>query len=248
MASASEIVSSGPFPPEGMSFGGVGCRAGDRCSKRYAHLEDSGAQAVHEIGDRTRELRGDDLRNLEYAKSNRHYEDEPNYDAEIDDLSEELLAKYLECVGAKGLPFQQVLKARGFIKRVNDKEYLSNAAVLLFARNIQQFYPNCRIRFLRYDGTYAGVGTKINIIKDMSIELPLLQIIDKTRDFIQTQLREFTMLNEQTGKFQIVPEYPEFAWLEGIVNAVAHREYALTGSFIKVSMYDDRLEIESPRT
>lgn len=218
------------------------------------HIEESVDQIIRvnndttwlRIGDRTRELRGDDLRNLEYAKSNRHYEDEPNYDAEIDDLSEELLAKYLECVGAKGLPFQQVLKARGFIKRVNDKEYLSNAAVLLFARNIQQFYPNCRIRFLRYDGTYAGVGTKINIIKDMSIELPLLQIIDKTRDFIQTQLREFTMLNEQTGKFQIVPEYPEFAWLEGIVNAVAHREYALTGSFIKVSMYDDRLEIESP--
>ncbi len=48
------------------------------------------------------------------------------------------------------------------------------------------------------------------------------------------------------GKFRIVPEYPEFAWLEGIVNAVTHREYALSGIFIKVSMYDDRLEIESP--
>ena len=44
----------------------------------------------------------------------------------------------------------------------------------------------------------------------------------------------------------MVPEYPEFAWQEGIVNAVAHREYALTGSYIKVTMYDDRLEIESP--
>jgi toxin-antitoxin system, toxin component, fic family len=43
-----------------------------------------------------------------------------------------------------------------------------------------------------------------------------------------------------------VPEYPEFAWLEGIVNAVTHREYAMSGSYIKVSMYDDRLEIESP--
>lgn len=49
-----------------------------------------------------------------------------------------------------------------------------------------------------------------------------------------------------TGRFQVVPEYPEFAWLEGIVNAVTHREYAMRGSFIKVSMYDDRLEIESP--
>lgn len=43
-----------------------------------------------------------------------------------------------------------------------------------------------------------------------------------------------------------VPEYPEFAWLEGIVNAVTHREYAMSGKYIMVSMYDDRLEIESP--
>ncbi|WP_318253492.1 ATP-binding protein [Selenomonas sp. AB3002] len=42
-----------------------------------------------------------------------------------------------------------------------------------------------------------------------------------------------------------VPEYLDFAWLEGIVNAVTHREYAMSGNFIKVSMYDDRLEIES---
>jgi len=109
-----------------------------------------------------------------------------------------------------------------------------------------QFYPNCRIRFVRYDGTFAQVGTSINIIRDKSFDLSILQIIEEARLFIGSQLREFTALNASSGKFQIVPEYPEFAWLEGIVNAVAHREYAMSGSYIKVSMYDDRLEIESP--
>lgn len=125
------------------------------------------------------------------------------------------------------------------------KEYLTNAAILLFAKNIPQFYPNCRIRFLRYEGTSAQVGTAINLVRDTSIEFPLLRILDNAKNFISTQLREFTMLDGD-GKFRIVPEYPEFAWLEGIVNAVTHREYALSGIFIKVSMYDDRLEIESP--
>ncbi len=74
----------------------------------------------------------------------------------------------------------------------------------------------------------------------------MLEIIEKAKAFISTQLREFTMLDEKTGKFKTVPEYPEFAWQEGIVNAVAHREYAMAGSYIKVTMYDDRLEIESP--
>lgn len=161
-------------------------------------------------------------------------------------MDKELLQEYKIRIDAENLSDEQILKASGFIKNINGTERLTHAAVLLFAKNITQFYPNCRIRFLRYDGTFAGVGTNINIIRDTGIEAPLLRIIDKTREFIKTQLREFTMLNVKSGQFQIVPEYPEFAWQEGIVNAVTHREYAMSGSFIKVSMYDDRLEIESP--
>lgn len=59
-------------------------------------------------------------------------------------------------------------------------------------------------------------------------------------------IREFTALNKETGKFKTVSEYPEFAWQEGIVNAVTHREYGMAGSYIQVVMYDDRLEIISP--
>lgn len=198
------------------------------------------------IGDKTRELKGDDLRNLEYSKSTRHYEDECNEDATIADLDKELLMEYKRILLAENISDEQVLRARGFMKEKDGKIYLTNAAVLLFANNIQQFYPNCRIRFIRYDGNAAQVGTRINIIKDINLEYPVLRIIEKAKEFIIGQLREFTALNMQTGKFKIVPEYPEFAWLEGIVNAVTHREYGMTGNYIKVTMYDDRLEIQSP--
>lgn len=198
------------------------------------------------IGDRTKEIKGEDLRNLEYSKNTRHYEDECNYDADISDLSQELLNEYKRKIGASNLETYRVLKARGFIKQKDGKEYLTNAAVLLFAENIYQFYPNSRIRFIRYDGTSEQVGTRINITKDVNLEFPLLKIIEKAKDFVSAQLREFTALNPTTGMFQIVPEYPEFAWLEGIVNAVTHREYGMTGSYIKITMFDDRLEIVSP--
>lgn len=198
------------------------------------------------IGDRTKEIKGDDLKNLEYSKATRHFEDELNLEAEIDDLDESLLNAYKKKLGAEELDTKQVLKARGFIKKKDGQEYLTNAAVLLFAENIYQFYPNCRIRFVRYDGTAEQVGANINITKDVNIEYPLLKIIEKAKEFVSGQLREFTALNQTTGQFQNVPEYPEFAWLEGIVNAVTHREYGMTGSHIKISMFDDRLEILSP--
>ena len=39
---------------------------------------------------------------------------------------------------------------------------------------------------------------------------------------------------------------PEFAWLEGITNAVTHRNYAMRGEHIKIFIFDDRMEIRSP--
>jgi toxin-antitoxin system, toxin component, fic family len=198
------------------------------------------------IGDRVKELKGEDLRNLEYSKSTRHFEDECNMDAGIEDLDKELIDSYKKKIGAETIGTMQMLRARGFVKKFNGTEYLTNAAVLLFAENIQQFYPNCRIRFVRYGGNAEQVGTNININKDVNIEYPILRIIDKAREFIATQLREFTALNQDTGMFQNVPEYPEFSWLEGVVNAVTHREYGMSGSYIKITMFDDRLEIRSP--
>lgn len=218
------------------------------------HIEPSQEQIVRtlngstflRVGDKSKELKGEDLRNLEYSKSLRLYEDECSTSATINDLDEELLSEYREKLQATNLTYEQLLTARGFIREQRGETKLTNAAVLLFAKNIVQFYSNCRIRFIRYDGSKARTGADINIIRDHNIELPILRIIQVAKEFIGTQLREFMSLDLITGKFNSVPEYPEFAWLEGIVNAVTHREYAMAGRYILVSMYDDRLEIESP--
>ena len=101
---------------------------------------------------------GENLRNLEYAKHARRYEDELHPDARVEDLDKELLAKFKSCIGAETLGDEQVLKARHFLKTANGEQRLTNAAVLLFAKDIQALYPNCRVRFIRYGGTTAGVG------------------------------------------------------------------------------------------
>lgn len=218
------------------------------------HIEASKDQVIRtsndrtylRIGDKSKEMLGENLRNLEYAKGSRHFEDEMNAYATLEDLDEELLKAYKERIGAEELTTEHVLSARGFLQKHEGETRLTNAAVLLFAKNVMQFYPNCRVRFLRIDGRELQVGSKLNVVKDKSLDLPILRIIDEAKSFISDQLRVFTTQDAKTGKFIETPEYPEFPWLEGIVNAVAHRDYAMTGAYIKVSMYEDRLEIESP--
>ena len=43
-----------------------------------------------------------------------------------------------------------------------------------------------------------------------------------------------------------LPQYSEAALFEAIVNAVAHRDYSISGSRIRLAMFADRLEINSP--
>lgn len=218
------------------------------------HIESSRDQVIRtandrtylRIGDKSKEMLGENLRNLEYAKGSRHFEDEINQNATIEDLDEDLLAAYKKRIGASNLDNHQVLAARGFIQSRYGKEYLTNAAVLLFAKNIMKFNMNCRIRFIRVDGRDMQVGANYNVVKDKSIDEPILRLVDAAKAFITDQLRVFTKQEHGNGRFVESPEYPEFPWFEGIINAVAHRDYAASGQFIKVSMFDDRLEIESP--
>lgn len=194
------------------------------------------------IADKTRELKGDDLRILEYTKGLRKYEDECSTDATIEDLDSELLSRYKRCLGASHLSDEEVLTARGFIR----KNKLTNAAVLLFARHVLQFFPHCRLRVTRYDSTKIESGLKTNIIKDVNFDLPIPILIQNAQGFIASILRDFTRLNPATSLFETTPEYPEFAWKELIVNAVTHREYAMEGAYIQVNMFDDRFEVISP--
>lgn len=43
-----------------------------------------------------------------------------------------------------------------------------------------------------------------------------------------------------------IDAYPQRALFEGVINAVAHRDYYLDGTQIQVDMFKDRLEISSP--
>lgn len=227
---------------------------GDADRLLLLHVETSTDQVIRtandsvflRIGDRNHEMKGDNLRQLEYSKNIRHYEDEVCPDATLEDLDDDLLQTYKRNLNAEHLSNEHVLKARGFLRQIEGKTVLTNAAVLLFARNVAMFYPNCRVRFLRYSGNSAQSGTRYNVVKDVSIEGNILKILPETLSFLKTQLRDFTALDPETAKFKSVPEYPEFAWSEGIVNAITHRSYSLSGAYIRVDMYEDRLEITSP--
>ena len=193
------------------------------------------------INDSSVELTHSQIISLEYDKGDRCFEEEIIEYSSIEDIDRELIDEYKKIKNIGDKPAEKILEARGLLRDGK----LTNAAVLLFGKNPAKFLPNARIRFIRYDGKKAGYGKDINIIKEQIFDDPIPIAIKKMANLVRSQLREFQTLNSD-GRFEIVPEYPEFAWFEGIVNAVTHRDYRFRGDHIRVTMFDDRLEIFSP--
>ena len=190
--------------------------------------------------DRSVRLNREQVLALEYDKGQRVFEDELVEDSSLDDVDHEVLDRYKEILGTDA-PDEQVLRSRRFMRDGR----LTVAGALLFAQDPSVMMPQARVRVLRYDGIKMETGERLNITKERFFCGPLPKVIQGAYELISSMLREFQFLGTD-GKFQTVSEYPEFAWFEGLVNAVTHRDYSFRGDYIRVSMFDDRLEIVSP--
>ncbi|WGE89101.1 ATP-binding protein [Actinobacillus arthritidis] len=191
--------------------------------------------------DKSIELNFEQITQLTYDRGQRYFEDEIVEDSSMDDIDDEILAKYRALMRLDNLSILDILSARNFIKN----GHLTHAGVLLFSKNPTKYLPQARLRVIKYDGNNAQVGQSLNIIKEKNFEGNIPKVISEVKSFVADQLREFQYL-DHNGTFKIMPEYPEFAWFEGIVNALVHRNYAIRGDHIKVLIFDNRLEIHSP--
>lgn len=197
------------------------------------------------IGDESRKLKFEERLQLEYDRGLREYETTPIPHCTVEDLDYELMNQWAQKLRFDGDPLR-LLVARGLATGDNESLRLSVAGILLFAKLPTTFLPSARVRFIRYEGVKAETGPRMNVTKEITIEGPLPRMITEAISAIKSQLREFSGLDPATGIFESVPEYPEFAWQEGLVNAIMHRAYNVQGMDIQVRMFDDRLEIESP--
>lgn len=192
------------------------------------------------VGDKSKLLNYQQVTELEYDKGERRFEDLVIEDSSFEDVNIDLLNKYKEILNTN-LSLEDILNARSLMKN----GHLTYAGILLFGKYPTKYLPNARVRLLKFNGNKMETGKRLNIIKDINFEDALPQVIEDIKREMHSQLRDFQYLGED-GKFKIIPEYPEFPWLEGIVNAITHRNYSLQGDCIRVSLYDDHMEIFSP--
>ena len=198
------------------------------------------------VGDKSKKLNFEQRLQLVYAKGVKYFEYQHVAGATINDLDLDFVSEYCKKIGYdKGDAVFYLRHNHDFVTMKGDEEVVSGAAILLFGKNPQRFFPRARVRFVRYEGKTAEVGDRMNVVKDVKFSGRILDQVKDATAFVKTQIREYTKLGEG-AVFQTTPEFPEFCWTELIVNAIAHRDYSIGGTDIQIKMFDDHLTVESP--
>jgi len=91
---------------------------------------------------------------------------------------------------------------------------------------------------------FAGADEDSDLLDRREIVGRLPEIIESTRLFLERNIRQ--PAREQGFRREDLALYDRKALGEAVVNAIAHRDYSLSGSQIRVFLFTDRVEIRSP--
>lgn len=195
------------------------------------------------VGDESRKLSFAARQELSYDKGQAQYDGQMAPGAVWSELDDELVENYRSRTGATG-DIRTLFSARSLL---TSNGFLTNAGYLLFAPRPQVEFPQAYIRVIRYLSTERGTGSRLEVEEgsDIRIEGPIPRAIQRASSEIEKLIPQRRALNA-SGLFEGTPIVPRDAWLEGVVNAVIHRSYSLAGDHIRVEIFPDRVEIESP--
>ena len=114
------------------------------------------------------------------------------------------------------------------------------SGLLMATEHPEEFLPNAFIQAVAYRGTERNAMYQMDA---ENIVGPLDEQVIHACRFVQRNMR--IMAYKDPGRVD-VPQYSLFAVFEAVVNSVAHRDYSIYGSKIRLQMFDDRLELYSP--
>ncbi len=165
-------------------------------------------------------------------------------DCHLGDLDPKLAARFR--TGRSPRSRDEFLLKLGMAGRDNGEIVPTVAGVLLGATDSRRWIPNAFIQAVAYHGDDIAPSADRPYQLDASdCSGPLdQQVVDACR---------FVFRNMKTAAFKNmgrrdVPQYDMEAVFEALTNAVAHRDYSIHASKIRLRMFSNRVEIHSPGT
>jgi ATP-dependent DNA helicase RecG len=209
----------------------------------------AGGRFYLRVGRDKKDATGRELVRIAQAAGELHYDESPVLGAGLADLSLPAFEAYHrvqfgltldEQLMQSGLDLPHLLRNLRLLHDLDGEPILSVAAVLVFGAAPQRWLPQSRLSAV----AFAGDDEDSDILDRREIVGRLPEIIDDTRVFLERNIR-MPAREHGFGREDILL-YDRKALGEAVVNAVAHRDYSLSGSQIRVFLFRDRIEVRSP--
>lgn len=154
-----------------------------------------------------------------------------------DDIDPALKARFLRGDLPEAL---QLKKLYLLLEDENRQPRLTVTGVLLLTRRPADFLSSAYVQCVAYSGSERNAEYQLDA---QDCDGPVDEQIRQAFAFVRRNMRVEAV--KRPGRIDI-PQYDLGAVYEALVNAVAHRDYAMHGARIRVHLFADRLEISTP--
>ena len=217
--------------------------------KRFLLVEVPQGEAQHDspggsyvrVGGSKRRMTSDERLRLAQQRGQARFlwfDKQPVPDTGLGTLDEALWKPLLSAEGR--IDPETALEKMGLLGQDENGTMRATVAGLLFCSHTpEEWLPNACITATHYRGTDRASGQ----LDTQTIAGPLNRQI--------AEAVAFAVRNMRVGAYKDparmdLPQYSAEALFEALTNAVAHRDYSIRGSRIRLSMFADRVEIQSP--
>ncbi len=156
----------------------------------------------------------------------------------LDDLDESLWRRFLPETDES--PQTTLRKLKILSDDEWNRESVTVGGMLMGSFHPERGLPGALIEAVHYRGRMPDSHYQIDA---RTIIGPLDRQIDEALAFV---IRNMNIYAVKEPARRDIPQYHKRAVFEALVNAVAHRDYSISGSKIRLFMFQDRLELYSP--
>ena len=215
---------------------------------------------LRRVGGDSQPLRGDAMARFVRERELRSGEDEPIARVSANDFD---LAALNAALAAEGRPAVAADDSAGGLAAGDGKEAkvlralsdlgvataaspplatsVRRAAAILFATDPRQVLRGAAVQLARRTGAGTGPGPAM---ARTECAAPLAETVRCCLEFITAHTGRVEVV--AGVRRQTLPEYPLAVLREAVVNALAHRDYNLSGATVDITVWDDRVEVRSP--
>lgn len=184
------------------------------------------------------EMTGATLNDFLLKKAGKTWDDVWEEGATIDDIDEKSIQIFIKDALKSGRMPKDIaeLSIQQFLEKIRllDHGKLKRAAIILFGKDPNRFYPNIKVKIGRFGVNDADL--RFQEVEEGNI-MELLQTVPN-----QLNYKFFTKPIDFEGMLRVEKdEYPVAAIREMLLNALVHRSYM--GSMVQMRVYDDKLTL-----